>query len=256
MIKEKLTEIAKEVTLFTKRNAPAILTGTGVALGLSTVILAVKEPPKVVKLIEEAEEEKGEELTVPEKIKVSWKSYIPAAATGAASVVCIIGANSVNAKRNAALATAYQLSKTAFKEYKEEVIETIGEKKEKTIKDKVAKKKVEKRPVSTQNVIITEKGNTLCYDAASGRYFRSDRDKIISAVNEMNRSMLSENYISLNDFYDELDLSPTSLGDELGWNLVEGYVEVDFSSCIADDGTPCLVIDYLAAPRYDYAKLL
>ncbi|MFR8351429.1 MAG: DUF6353 family protein [Blautia obeum] len=45
------------------------------------------------------------------------------------------------------------------------------------MKDAVAKDKVEKNPVVTREVIITEKGNTLCYDAISGRYFKSDIEK-------------------------------------------------------------------------------
>ena len=63
-------------------------------------------------------------------------------------------------------------------------------------------------------------------------------------------------YVSLNDFFSELGLSHTDLGDDLGWNIDGGKIEVDFSSQIADHGTPCLVVGYLVAPRYDYSKLM
>ena len=63
-------------------------------------------------------------------------------------------------------------------------------------------------------------------------------------------------YVSLNDFYSELDLKLSNNGYELGWKLDDGLIEVDFSSQISDDGRPCLVIDYLVAPRYDYSKLM
>lgn len=164
----------------------------------------------------------------------------------------MIGANSVNLRRNAALATAYTLSESALKEYQEKVIETIGEKKEQAIQDAVAKDRIEKNPVSTKEVIITEKGDTLCLDYPSGRYFKSDREKINKAVNELNRRMRDEMYISLNEFYYEIGLSGIGIGEELGWNIDQGYIEPSFSCQLAEDGTPCLVISYLVGPRYDF----
>ena len=116
--------------------------------------------------------------------------------------------------------------------------------------------KVEKNPVSTTEVFITEKGNTLCYDSISGRYFKSDIEKIKSVINYLNKKMLNEMYVSLSDFYNEIGLSHTNISDELGWNIDGGLIEVDFSSQISEDGTPCLVIDYYVAPRYDFSSLM
>ncbi len=254
-MKTNVSKIIKDTKMTVSKHSPEILTGLGIAGMAATTVLAVKATPKAILLLKEAENEKEDSLTKMEIVKVAWKPYIPAAVSGVASISCLIGASSVNARRNAALAAAYNISQTALTEYKDKVIETIGEKKERAIKDKIAKEKVEKDPVTRSEVIITEKGNTLCYDAATGRYFKSDIDKIKNAVNELNFKMLNEMYVSLNDFFDKLGLSHTELGNELGWNLDGGQVEVDFSSQIADDGTPCLVIGYTVAPRYDYSKL-
>ena len=68
--------------------------------------------------------------------------------------------------------------------------------------------------------------------------------------------MIYDNYVSLNEFYDLLGREHTELGDELGWNLDSGLIEVDFTSKIADNGKPCIVISYSVAPRYDYSKLM
>ena len=108
----------------------------------------------------------------------------------------------------------------------------------------------------TREVIITEKGNTLCYDAISGRYFKGDIDKIKKAEYELNRQMRDEMYISLNDFYYEIGLDNIKIGDELGWNIDDGYIDLSFSSQLASDGTPCLVIDYSIAPRYNFGELM
>ena len=78
-------------------------------------------------------------------------------------------------------------------------------KKEQSIRDSVSKDKMVKNPV--REVILTESGgNTICYDVLSGRYFKSDRDKITRVMNELNRQMRDEMYVTLNDFYYELGL--------------------------------------------------
>ncbi len=255
MGKLNLSNIVKSVRTVISKRSPEILTGIGIAGMITTTVMAVRATPKALVLIEDKKiENDTDKLTLVETIKATWTCYIPAAVTGTLSVVCLIGANSVNARRNAALATAYTLSESALKEYQEKVIETIGEKKEQTVRDAIAKDKIDRDPVSSKEVIITEKGNTLCYDSISGRYFKSDIDKLKKVENELNRRMRDEMYISLNEFYYEIGLNPTSIGDDLGWNIDRGYIELNFSSQLADEGTPCLVIDYQVAPRYEYNR--
>ena len=253
MNKSSVSKAIKNVQTEIAKRSPGILTGIGIGGMVMTTVLAVKATPKALRLIEEAEKEKDDALTVKEKFKACWKCYIPTAVTGVVSVGCIVGASSVNGRRNAALATAYKLSETALTEYREKVVETIGEKKEQLVREKVAEEHVKKNPVSKNEVLVTEKGNTLCYDTISGRYFKSDIDQIKKTINELNRRMLCDNYISLNELYYELGLDGIAIGDDLGWNIDKGYIEISFGSQIADDGTPCLVINYDLAPRYDYS---
>lgn len=252
MGKPNLASIAKSVRTAMKKHSPEILTGIGIAGMITTTIMAVRATPKALILIRDKKDELGtDELTKIETVKAAWPCYIPSALVGTASVLCLIGASSTNMRRNAALATAYTLSETTLKEYQEKVVETIGEKKERDIREQVAKEKLIKNPV--REVILTERGgNTICYDVISGRYFKSDRDTINRIVNELNRQMRDEMYVSLNDFYYELGLDGTKLGDDLGWNIDKGYIDINYSSHLDANGTPCLVIDYQVAPVYDY----
>ena len=233
--------------------SPEILTGIGISGMVTSTALAVKATPKALDIIDEQKEQKGEELTTKEIVKATWKCYIPAATTTVVSIGCLIGASSVHAKRNALLATAYKISETAFTEYKEKVVETIGEKKEKAIKEKIHKDRLDKNPSKENGVIVTSNGNCHCYDHHSGRYFTSDIDKIKKSINEINRIMLRDGYVSLNEFYDQLGLTGTELGSRLGWNTDMGLVELDFSAQL-DGDTPCIVIDYAKAPKYDFDK--
>ena len=257
MSKLNLTAAAKSIKGVLERHAPEILTGIGVAGMVTSTVLAVKATPKAYRLVNDRKDElEVEKLPVTELVKTTWKCYIPAAVTCGASIACLVGASSVNFKRNAALATAYKLSEAALSEYKDAVIETIGEKKEQSVRDKVAEERLKKNPVSKSEVIVTGNGTTLCYDPVGNSYFKSSIQQIESAKNKLNARMLSENYVSLNDFYDELGIGPTKLGDDLGWDIYkDGLVEIAFSSRLAEDGTPCLVMDYSVAPRYEYYKV-
>lgn len=262
MKKSDVLKIVKLAKNGVQKKAPEILTGIGIAGMATTVVLAVRATPKAMRLIEDEELRRGADesyetcdLKTHEIVKVAWTPYIPALLMGIGSTACLIGGISVSARRTAALATAYKISETALSEYKEKMIEAVGEKKVHAIKEKIDKETVEKNPVSKNQVILTEKGNTLCYDVLSGRYFKSDIEKIKKAVNEINRQLTYDMYISLNEFYDELGLPHTKMGYDLGWNLDDGLVEPTFSSQIADDDTPCIVLDYVVAPKYDYSKL-
>lgn len=262
MNKPNLANLFKKAQLMATKHSPKILMGGGIAGMITTTVLAVKATPKALALIEEEKlrkykESEDDSITKIEVVKVAWKPYIPAVVTGAASIMCLVGSTSVSARRTAALAAAYQISETALAEYREKVVETIGEKKEQLVRDKVAKDKIEKNPVSKSEVIVTNDGVTLCFDPISGRYFKSNIDKIKRAENELNKRMLHDitGYVSLNEFYDELGLDRTAIGDDLGWN-VDKLIDMGFSSQINDNGEPSIVLDYTVAPKYDYSRYI
>lgn len=242
-----------------EKQAPTIATVAGIGFGAATVVLAVKETPKALVLVEEKKREIADEtgervesLHPVDVVKTTWKCYIPAITTGVLSVLCITGANSIHVRRNATLMAAYALTDSSFREYRDKVVETIGEKKEKTVREAIAQDKLDKDPVTNKEVFITEKGQTLCYDALNGRYFKSDQNDVERAVNAVNRIMVNHNYVSLNNLYYELGLEGTKLGNELGWNIDMGTIKVDYHAMLAKDGTPCLVVDFDKYPIYDY----
>lgn len=258
-----ITKMVKSVQMGVRKHSPEILTGIGITGMITTAVMAVKATPKALILIGEREDEWMQEhlgdvevsyKAVPkiELVKAAWKCYIPSAIVGGISIACLVGASSVNLKRNAALATAYALSESTLKEYQEKVIQEIGEKKEQAVRDNIAKDRIEKNPVSKSEVIMTEKGDTLCYDMISGRYFKTDIDKLRKAENDLNRQMRDDIYVSLNEFYYAIGLDPIKIGDSIGWNIDKGYIDLSFSSQLTENGRPCLVLDYHVGPKYDY----
>lgn len=254
MSKTNLANVMASTKRFVNKRSPEILTGLGITGMITTTVLAVRATPKAIQLIDEKKKEQWvDELSPLEIVKTAWRPYLPAVIIGVTSTACLIGSCSVNARRNAALATAYKLSETAFSEYKDKVVETLGEKKERSVRDKVAEEQVRKNPVSKNEVIVTGNGKTLCFDPISGRYFMCSIEAIKKAENTLNKQMIHDinGYVSLNEFYDEIGLSHTSVGNDLGWNTNE-LIDIDFSSQLNDNGEPSVVLDYMVAPNYNY----
>lgn len=271
---EKIANLFRSTRTFLGKHSPEILTGIGIAGLLSTTVLAVKATPKALKLIdEEIDRQNYDELKKAEEdgaqtckyitklkpldiIKTCWKPYTPAIGMGIVGTSCIVGASAIHYKRNAALATVYALSERTLATYRDKVIETLGEKKEKEIREKVAQDDVNNKKPSEGTIIITSKGNTLCKDSISGRYFRSDIDSIKKAMNTLNRRLTYEHYVSLNELYGEIGLDDVKNGSLMGWNLDTGLIELTFETCLAENDEPCVVIDYMVGPRYDFDKLM
>lgn len=257
-MKPNVNKMLKTAKIFTKKHSPEILTGIGIAGMITTTVMSVKATPKALQIIEE-EKQKRNTLTLrkTEVVKATWKCYAPAAITGVASIGCLIGGTTIGVRRNAALVTAYNLSRTALNDYKEKVVETIGEEQEQIIREKVAQDKIKKAPEEVTEVIMNDATQSLCYDSFGGRYFTSNLNTIEKAINELNKRMLLEDYITLNDFYNELGLHGTELGDNFGWGLGrEGYLKLcNPSSMISEDGRPCIMVAFEVEPVSEYNVL-
>lgn len=272
MNKSNVTQMFKTMKSWSIKHSPEILTGVGIAGMITTTVLAVKATPRALQLIEEAEVRKHvdihgdyrdlgrEPLTKLETIKVAWKPYVPAAITGTLSAACLIGASATNYKRNAALATAYQVAATTLADYKEQVVESIGEKREKTIREKVAQKQVDRMPENQQQpVIITGYGDVWFIDPISNQEFQSDIERVRKTFNDLNYRMVvgMEEYISLSELYQELGIPKTSVSDELGWNLgKDGQIEFTMHACTRRNGQPALMLEYMVAPRRGFESLM
>jgi hypothetical protein len=225
------------------KNASDLLLIGGVACILGGGALAIKQTPKAVKLMEE----KKDKDTI-EKVKTISPLYIPSIILTGVGIAQIVCSRNITNNKIAAITTAYTVSETAFKTYKEKVKEIVEPEKYEEIKREVASEQLKRDPISNKEVIVTTKGDSLIYDNMSGRYFKSSINDIERAANYLNRKLRNEMSIDLNDFYLEVGLLPIKIGCEVGWHIDEGELEPSFSSTIAEDGTPCLVLDYDVVP--------
>lgn len=256
MSKSDIRKFFKGAKVSMEKNAPAILIGLAILSGGTAVALAVKDTPKALKRIENKKQEIGvDKLTVLETAKTTWPCYVPTALAFAFAAGCAIGSQSIHAKRHAALATAYKISETALVEYRDKVVETIGEKKEQTVRDKVAQEQINRTPLVPEEVIYTGTGTSLFLDPLTKRYFVSDKQMLHAAENKINKRMMQGfcGSASLNDFFSEIGLEPVddSVGYSLGWNA-EYQIDLDIRPGESNDERPCFVLRHHNPPKYGY----
>ena len=243
---DKLVHRAK---LFCSRNASTILTSIGGVGVVATSVMAVRATPKAMRLLDEAEKEKGEELTKFESVRIAGPAYIPSILVGASTIACIFGANVLNQRKQAALMSAYALLDNSYKEYKNKVEELYGEGADKEVRTEIAKDKYEDADISV------EPDKQLFYDEFSGRYFESTTADVIKAEYELNKHVSEWGSAYLNDFYELLDIPVTDYGDHLGWNangMFEMYwsqwLDFHHQKVVLDDGLECTIISFFQEP--------
>lgn len=242
---------------FLEKNSPQILTGLGVAGVVSTAVMTGRATVKAYDILEAergrrlmAAQQAGEACTYEDvehiswqdTIKLCWKPYVSPFLMGATSIACILGAQSVNTKRNAALASLYSLTKSTLDDYQEKVKERFGEKKEELVRGDVAQKRMDAKPASGEHIIETGRGETLFFDSMSGRYFKHDMETIRRIINDLNHDLIGAMWVPLNDLYYAMGLEGIDLGEQVGWTVDE-LIDIKFTPKFADDGkTPCVAM--------------
>lgn len=249
-----LVKLCKRLEKATYDNSPTILTGIGVATMLTTAYLTHRAASKATVLILEEERTEGRTLRYREVFDLTWRLYIPPVSTAILSGTAIICANNVSSRRATAVATAYSISERAFADYKEKVVEKLGEKKEQAIHDEIAQDRVRNNPPNDSTVVITDGGEVLCHDSFSGRYFKSSMETIQRAENEINHQILNEGYASLSELYYLLGLPPTGISEEVGWSQLNKLLSITYSTVLSPDNKPCISISFDTGPSRNFSR--
>ena len=259
-MKPKLSQKAGQVL---KKTSPTILTCIGAVGVVATAVLAVKATPKALEMVR-ADSRKNHDgdphaATKVEVVKSCWKCYVPAVATGAATIMCIFGANTLNRRQQASLASAYVLVSRQYNDYKRKLKELYGEEAHKKVMEALAVEQVDKDHFISAPGLVgsssldfedANEEERLFYDPISKRYFQSTISKVLQAEYHLNRNFaLGGGFITLNDFYTFLGIEKIPEGDTIGWMVSDGLYWVDFnhSKAMVDDGLngeiECYIID-------------
>lgn len=239
--------------VFVRRNGSTILTCIGGAGVVVTAVMAVKATPKAMQLLDEAKEEKGEDLTMFEKVKAAGPVYIPAIAVGVGTLACVFGASVLNKRQQASLTSAYALLDSSYKDYKDKVKELYGEDGDTEVRQEIAKDKY------SEADILREPGKITFYDEFSRRFFQSTLEAVQRAEYQLNRDLVMSSYATINDFYEHLNIPPIDGGDEVGWtpgmnsyDYWQEWVDFGHDKMVDDDGLEYYILRMFQEPRMGF----
>lgn len=240
-----MNRLVHQAQRFITKNAPTILTCVGGIGVIATSVMAVKATPKALDLLKEAKEEKGEDLTKLETVKVAGPVYIPAILVGVSTVSCIFGANVLGKRSQASIMSAYALLDSTYRDYKDKVEELYGEGASVKVREEIARDKYEEEDILGDD----NDGKQLFFDYFSGRYFRATPEQVQRAEYVINRHLVMREYAYLNEFYEELGIEPIESGYDYGWSnganmdrYWQSWVDFNHEKTVTDDGLECTII--------------
>ena len=238
MKKSKMIDLMTNIVDKVEKDKPGILLGCAIVGIIITGYSAYKAGIKAKPILDKKKrdlsdirpnDKEAKRAIIFETAKEMAPVVAPPVIMGTVSIACAVGSHSESMKRIALLSAAYNLSENTVKDLNNKMSEVLGDKKAKTIKDAIAKDKLDKNSSSLQkeNIIITGNGDVPCYDTYSGRLFYSNSEKIGQAIQRLSADVIQDMYVSLNDFYSELGI----------------------------ERIPCICIDYDVSVRDDYRNL-
>lgn len=251
-----LKQLGKFVVKRGVDNSPAILTGIGVAGTAMTAYLTGRATWRAYDVILENKpwdfnkigEPAPDPLSNKEKFLLVWKLYIPAVGTGLMTCTCIILANRVSSRRATALAAAYMSSQELFDEYREKIVEKIGEKKETEYHDEIVQERVAKLDAP---VLMLGDGKAAFCDLFTNRFFESSRQIVEKAVNDLNYRLNNEGFADLNEFYALIGIDSVPIGDQVGWNS-DNLLDLKWTAVLMRDGDAASAFEFVPQPKTNF----
>lgn len=235
--------LLKHLALWGKKNAPKILAGLAIVTEAAGFYFMHKEAP----VVHEKLEALGEDATWKDKLKAAGPVYLPAFGMLILSSGCII-TGCIAGERKAALLTGlYSASEAALRKYEEKVADVLGKEKAQEIHDEIAKDTVKEINIVDSAICYTGNGTDLFYDPLTSRIIATSKQAIRNAEVEIKEKIQSDEWATVNQWYDALGVERATLAGMVGWNN-ERKIDIGFYTDWTKDGRPCGVIEYYNKP--------
>lgn len=263
-----------------KKHAPEIFISVGVTGVVTGTVMACKATTKIDDILDNRKEElekieegmeildleeyskedaKKDRQIVNAKTGVAlFKLYAPAVAITSISLAMIIQAHRIMNRRNAALSAAYLTLNKTYKEYKDRVVEKIGEDanqeliygyKTKKVKEKEKDPETGKEVKVEKEIKVKDKVSQGTFNYVfdeSNPFYKTDatyNDIFLHSIETYANEMLkSRRHLFLNEVFDELGMERTKEGQVLGWyyddtsDEFHNFVDFGINEVAYDDG--------------------
>lgn len=221
-----------------ENHAPTILTVGGVVGFGGAVITAALSTPKAINRLDSVVEEEPK-AKLWEQTKLLLPVYAPSIGLFIMSTACVIGANRLGNYRYAALSTLYFTSQQSAKVFENTVRDYLGDKGYEEVRVKAV------TPTAPPPVELANTESVLCFDHFSGRYLTVNSvEDVQRAANAINSELIIDMWKSLNEFYTELGVDSIPYGDQIGWSVDEGMVEITLDATLTPKNRAVVVISF------------
>lgn len=241
-----------------KKHSPEILVVAGVVGVVTSAVMACKATTKVSDILDDTKvqidsvhavlenEEVSSEVYSEEDGKKDMaiiyaqtglkfaKLYAPSVILGALSITSILASNNILRKRNVALAAAYTVVDSGFKEYRGRVIERFGKELDRELRYNIKAQKVEEVTVDekgneeVKETIIEVIDNPLNQYSSYSRFYddgckgwSKDPEQNLLFLRQMqnfaNDKLRKNRVVFLNEVYDMLGIHRSPEGQVVGW---------------------------------------
>lgn len=252
-MKNVATRIGGRSVLKLRKYSPQILTGVGIAGGITSAVMAsmatlhleermdkMKDHLETIKLgrteglLDHQQFQRESALIYTSAVLSIGRLYAPAASVGLLSIACIISAQGIMQKRNASLVAAYAAVDKSFKEYRKRVEAQLGEEGERKIRYDV--EEIEEHDTEEGVVRKVAKHNAISpyakfFDEYNPNWAKNaDYNLMFLRSQQMsaNDMLHARGHVFLNEVYDMLGMDRTKAGATVGWVRGNGDDCIDF----------------------------
>jgi hypothetical protein len=243
-----------------QKSTPALLTGAGVVGFIVSTALTIRATEKAQHVLPEihkdiamakmkGEDEQWTEKEVRHEVTKAYANgtvallqvYGPALAVGSASIVCVIAAHGMMAKRQASLVAAYTGLDAAYRAYRSRIREEFGDEKEKELYSDVKLMRIYDEDGPAEGELRIDQDDVMpspyakFFDPTNVNWSKNPEYNMmfLRAQQQMaNDRLVAHGYLFLNEVYEALGLERTQAGQMVGWKYDapknrkgDGYVD-------------------------------
>lgn len=243
----KLTmSVAKK---WVRKNAPSLLMSAGICTYAAGTGLAVYGTVKACNKTYGMPAASKKEI-----VKAVWPYYIPTTLCFAGGTALCVTANHMQLTRIELLAAAYVANNKKFEVYKDKVKELFGDDADKKISQETSRKRVIENPPTPGSLPVGGENILHCQDSYTGQYFWASRHKVDQAITEIDRAVMRNGQVTVNELLYELGCPESPAGSEVGWDphafgeahgvykMPSEFIQLNYVK--GPNGEPVLVIEY------------
>lgn len=239
----------KPLGRWVETHSAQIFTGLAIVGVPTTVGLTVKATVETMNRCDKLKEYyRDQHVDTLEKVKKTWKYWIPPFAAAIGTAGCIVAVNRVHLKKEAALSALAAVYSGKYKDLEKTMREKIGDKKADEIIEEASKKDIPE----------AQPGLFEIWEPYSKQFIKLSTEKLLWAQLVMNQMLKENGEATLNQFLNLIGGNRCAFGDALGWDddvllndsMMSGHQWLDIKPYIANiAGKDTMYIMYSVSPE-------